>query len=99
MRIPVLIERVAGDGFRARGGDPLSLCAEGRTEEEAVARLRDLIEDRLAVGAKLISLDVGSADHPHAPIPGWDADDPLFDEWQEAMREYRRQVEDDPNRI
>jgi hypothetical protein len=98
MQIPVLIERVAGNGFRAKGGEPLALCAEGSTRAEAIARLRSLIADRLAVGAELISLDVEKAEHPLAPPPGWSEDDPLFEEWREAIATYRRRTEHDPER-
>jgi len=98
MQIPVLVERVAGNGFRAKGGEPLALCAEGATRTEAIERLRNLIADRLAVGAELIGLDLEKAAHPLAPIPGWTEDDPLLDEWQVAMAAYRQQVEEDPDR-
>jgi hypothetical protein len=98
MRIPVLIESVPGNGFRAKGGEPLAISAEGTTRVEAIARLKSLIADRLAVGAELISLDLETSDHPLAPVPGWSEDDPLLDEWQEAIEVYRRQVEDDPDR-
>jgi hypothetical protein len=30
-------------------------------------------------------------------VPGWSMDDPLLNEWQEAMSEYRRQVDADPS--
>src|SRR5262249_53761485 len=33
MQIPVVIERVDGNGYRARGVDPLSLSAEGATRD------------------------------------------------------------------
>ena len=98
MRIPVLIESVSGDGFRARGGEPLALTAEGATLDEAIARLKSLIADRLAVGAELISLDVETMGHPLAPVPGWSEGDPLLDEWQEAIEMYRHRVENDPDR-
>jgi hypothetical protein len=98
MRIPVLIERVPGNGFRAKGGEPLAISAEGTTRAEAIARLRSLIVDRLAVGAELISLDLETKDHPLAPVPGWSEDDPLLDEWQGAIETYRRQIEADPDR-
>jgi len=98
MRIPVLIERVPGNGFRAKGGEPLAISAEGTTRAEAIARLRSLIVDRLAVGAELISLDLETRDHPLAPVPGWSEDDPLLDEWQGAIETYRRQIEADPDR-
>jgi hypothetical protein len=98
MRIPVLGEQVAGNGYRAQGGEPLALSAEGTTRAEAVARLKSLIAERLAVGAELIGLDLDTGDHPLAPVPGWSENDPLLDEWQEAVEVFRRQVDDDPDR-
>jgi hypothetical protein len=98
MRIPVLIERVPGNGFRAKGGEPLPISAEGTTRGEAVARLRCLIVERLSRGAELISLELEPRELPLCPVPGWSEDDPLLDEWQEAVEAYRHQVEDDPNR-
>ena len=79
MQIPVLVESVSGNGFWAWGGEPLALSAEGMTRDEAIARLKSLIADRLAFGAELISLDVenhGTSAGPCAgmvrrrPIPG-----------------------------
>ncbi len=98
MRIPVLIESVSGNRFRARGREPLALSAEGTTREEAIARLKSPIADRLALGAELISMDVETVEHPLAPVPGWSQDDPLLDEWQQAIATYRRRVENDPDR-
>ena len=66
MQIPVLVESVAGNGFRASGGEPLAISAGGHADE-AIARLKSLIADRLAVGAELISLDVTTVGHPLAP--------------------------------
>src|SRR4051794_9987232 len=98
MKIPVLIEKVPGNGFRATGGEPLSLCAEGPTRDEAISRLEGLIAHRLASGAELIGLDVQPAKQNLLSVPGWSDDDPIFDEWQQSIKEYRRQVEDDPDR-
>jgi hypothetical protein len=98
MRIPVLIERVAGNGFRAHGGEPLSLSAEGTTRAEAVARLKGLIAERLSLGAELISLDLEGDEPQLAPLPGWSEDDPLLDEWQQVVEDFRRQIETDPDR-
>ena len=41
MQIPVLVEPVANNGFRARTGEPLPLSADGGTPEEAVRNLRE----------------------------------------------------------
>jgi len=55
MEIPVLIEPVAGNGYRARTGDPLALTAEGATPAEALANLRSILQERLDGGARLVS--------------------------------------------
>ena len=65
---------------------------------KAIARSKSLIADRLAVGGELISLDLNTSEHPLAPVPGRSEVDQLLDEWQEAIEDFRRQVEDDPDR-
>jgi hypothetical protein len=35
----------------------------------------------------------GSEEKPWLAMAGWLKDDPLFDEWQPAIREYRRQCD------
>ena len=52
MQIPVLIEPVAPNGFRARSGEPLGLTAEGATREEALQKLRELVTRRIADGPR-----------------------------------------------
>src|SRR5690348_5928209 len=47
MRISVLIEPVPGNGYRARGGEPLGLIAEGATRDKALQKLRELIDERV----------------------------------------------------
>ena len=48
-------------------------------------RLKSLIAERLSSGAELVSLEVETPEHPLGPVPGWSEDDPLLDEWQEAI--------------
>lgn len=91
MQIPVLVEPTPGNGFRARSGEPLMLTAEGSTRDEALGQLRSLIQDRVAAGAQIVPLDVPSEEHPLAPFAGMLKDDPMFDEWQKAIEEYRRE--------
>ena len=95
MTIPVLIEPLVGSGFRATGGEPFALTAEDSTRDGALARLRELIEARMAAGAEVVSLEVNGTDHPWAPFAGSLKDDPLLGDWQEEMAEYRRTVEAD----
>ena len=97
MQIPVLIEPVAGNGYRARGGEPLALTADGATPAEALARLRQLLQERLQGGSRLVSLDLSSEENPWRNMAGMFQDDPLFDDWQQAIADYRQQVEEDPD--
>jgi predicted RNase H-like HicB family nuclease len=90
MNLPVLIEPIQDGGFRARSGEPLALTAEASTREEAIAKLRQQVQSRVASGQELISLPVETS--PALPAgAGVFKDDPLFDEWQAAIAEYRRQ--------
>ncbi len=51
MEIPVLIEPVGPNGFRARSGEPFGLTAEGATREEALQKLREMVQNRIAAAA------------------------------------------------
>lgn len=97
MQIPVLVEPVGDNGFRATGGEPVPLTAEGTTEAEALANLKEAIQGRLINGARLVPLEIPVAEHPWLPYAGTLKDDPLLEEWKEAMAEYRRQMDADPN--
>src|SRR5438445_11365251 len=97
MQIPVLVERVKGDGYRARGKDPFAVSAKGATREEALAKLRAKIQTRLKNGTEIVGLEVGPQPHPLAEFAGMFKDDPLFDDCLKAMAEYRRQVDNDPD--
>jgi predicted RNase H-like HicB family nuclease len=97
MQIPVLVERVKGDGYRARGAEPFAVSAKGSTREEALAKLRAKIQTRLKNGTEIVGLEVGEQAHPLAEFAGMFKDDPLFEDWQKAIAEYRRQVDNDPD--
>ena len=99
MQIPVLIETTPGNGFRARSGEPLVLTAEGATRDEALGRLRHLIEGRVAAGAEIVPLEIPPSEHPLARFAGMLKDDPLFEEWKQAMEEYRRERDADDNML
>ena len=62
------------------------------------ARLRELIEGRLAQGAHLVQLEIKPAIPPWARFAGtWSPDDPVIDEWLESVDEYRRHKDADPD--
>jgi len=97
MPIPILIEPVAGFGFRSRGGEPFGLSAEGATSAEVLAKLREQLVVRLREGAELLSLDVPERLEGNAWVEcaGMFKDDPYFEEWQQAIAENRRKIEED----
>jgi len=41
--------------------------------------------------------EVGSQLHPLAEFAGMFKDDPMFEDWQRAIAEYRRKVDNDPD--
>jgi len=97
MEIPVVIEPVAGNGYRAKTGDLLGLTAEGGTADEALRALRALVTQRVASGTQLAQLTVPGTVNPWKRVAGMFENDPLFDEWQQAIADRRRQMENDPD--
>ena len=94
MKIPVLIETISGQRYRATGGEPFGGSAEGETPEAALQEMRRCIEDRVANGARIATLDLPDERIPWAGGPGMFRDSPLFDAWRQAMADYRRTVDD-----
>jgi len=98
MQIPVLIEPVAGNGYRAKGGEPFALTVEGATREDAVRKLRELIEKRLKTGAEIVPMEIPDGDNPWLRMAGTlDANDPLVKEWKLIVEENRRKADEDPD--
>jgi predicted RNase H-like HicB family nuclease len=96
MQIPILIEPIAGNGYRARGGEPLALSAEGATREEALAKLQEQLQARLRNGAEIVPLESGPQAHPLAKFVGMFKDDPRIDDWKKSMAQYRRKIDRHP---
>lgn len=94
MQIPVLVERLKKNGYRARGTEPFALTARGATREEALAKLQAKIQARLKNGTEVVGLEIGPQPHPMLKFAGMFKDDPLFDDWQKAIAEYRRKVDE-----
>jgi hypothetical protein len=97
MQIHVLIDPVGDNRYRAYGGPPFPFSAEGETPYEAVQNLRQLIRDRLKAGAQVIRIEVPATESPIAEFAGVWKNDPLNEEWRQAVEEYRRLVDADPN--
>ena len=97
MDIPVLLEPANGTGFRATTFAPLHLVAEGNTRDEALDHLRALVQSRLA-GSEIAILQVPLvSESPLLKLAGTWRNHPDADEFEKNIREYRRQVDADPN--
>jgi hypothetical protein len=101
VELPVIIEPVAGNGFRAigAGGLSLGLTAEGATAAEAIDRLAEQVRTRQDAGAKLAALSIPAEVAPWKEDAGYLRDDPLFEAWREAMEERRDQLDEDPEAL
>ena len=88
-----MVEPVSGNGFRATSGSPLGLEIEAPTREEAINKLRELIDRRIAAGAEVVGVEIGTSDHPLAPFAGMLKGDPLLQPWKDAIADYRAQTD------
>jgi hypothetical protein len=96
VEIPIIVEPAGASSFRASSGGLWGLAIEAPTRDEAVQRLRELIDDRLDAGAEVVELEIRGRSHPLARFAGMLKDEPLLQPWKDAMAEYRRQTEDLP---
>ncbi len=93
MQIPVLVESTADGQFRAAAPPPFGLTAIGRTSEEAISRLQTRMAESVSNGKHLVAVEVPvQQEHPWLPFVGQFENDPLFDKWQAAIAEYRREL-------
>ncbi len=98
MQVPVLIERVEGNGYRARAGEPFGWSAEGATADEALSALKEVVTQKVAAGAKIAAIDIPAEGHPLMAYAGTWKDHPLLDDWMQAIADYRQAVENDTER-
>lgn len=96
MRIPALIRQIPDGGFRASTFD---VSADGSTPEGAVEALKDRLRPLLDSAPQIVDFEmmVRGEEHPLAEYAGMFRDNPLFDEWQQAIEDYRRQIDEDPS--
>ena len=94
MQIAVAVEPIPLGGFRAESAPPFKVIAEGSTREEAVAKVRAEVGKQMERGKQVVMIEIGpSAENPYLAAAGSLKDNPLFDEWQAAIQEYRHQCD------
>jgi hypothetical protein len=98
MQIPILVEPVTNNAYRATCGPPLGLSAEGATRAEAVAKLELLLRERLSNGVEIVAAEVPARviENPWVKCAGMFKDDPMFAEVLEIMKDNRRKDDEDP---
>lgn len=94
MQIPVLIESVPGNGYRARGGEPFALVGEGATPEDALAQFKSCVSAKLRDGARIAAVEIQPADHAWLPFAGmYQETDPIVRDWLDTVRQERESAE------
>jgi hypothetical protein len=99
MKIPVLVQPENGNGFRAELLPTQTFFGEGPTAEVALENLRGLIQERIDQGAEFACLEFAEKDNPWLQLIGAYKDDPYLDEYKQAIADYRRQVDENPDRL
>ena len=98
MQIPVLIEQVKTNGYRASGAAPFNFSVEAESRAAALEQFRQQVKRQLASGAEIVQLEIDEPEPHYAKFIGtWTPGDPEIEAWKKAVEEYRQKVEDDPN--
>jgi len=96
VNLTVFVEQIDPQKFRAETSQPVTLSTEGSSREEAIQRMRDLAQRRLAAG-EMVQIDVpGLAESsPWSRFAGIWENHPDIDEYRNNIAEYRQQVDED----
>ncbi|MBI3758271.1 MAG: hypothetical protein HY269_00755 [Deltaproteobacteria bacterium] len=99
MEISVIVEKVQGNGFRARVSTPEALSIDGPSRDAVLTGMKALLQERLAE-AEIVRVDVSVAgeENPWLAVAGMWNGNPDALEAEEYARQYRQQVDADPER-
>jgi hypothetical protein len=90
----VLIEKLGQKKYRASTSQPIAMETEGRTEAEAVKRLRALARKRIVSGQwQHVSLPGPPETNPWVAYSGIWKDHPDFDQFLKNIAESRRALD------
>jgi hypothetical protein len=100
MEVPILLEHLPADGYRATSLAPARLSVDASSREEAIAQIGRLVQEHFS-HAELIHVNVPlpGESHPWHPLAGTWIDQNEAAELERHMREYRRQIDADPDRL
>jgi len=99
MEVSVLLERLDANGYRATSLG-LNAASEAPTRDAALDGLNRLLRDKFAT-AELVRLEVPLCHevHPWKPLVGRWREHPDVDEVEQHMRDYRRQIDEQGERL
>jgi hypothetical protein len=86
------VEPISAERYRATAGEPFVGSVEAETPDAALAKMKERIVARLSQGARIMVLDLPDSANPWLEGAGMFRDDPLFDDWQRAIADYRREA-------
>jgi predicted RNase H-like HicB family nuclease len=96
MNFDVILLKNTNNGYSARPVLWPDSIAHGTTKEEALAKVRDMILD-LFSQAQIVQVEVDipstAADNPWLSKAGTFANDPTWDDFLQAMADYRQQLD------
>lgn len=99
MEISVIVEKVHGNGFRARVSIPDALSIEGPSRDAVLTGMKALLQQKLTeVEVVRLHVDVPGEDNPWLAVAGMWNNNPDALEAEEYSRQYRQQVDADPER-
>jgi hypothetical protein len=92
MEISVLIKQDSGNGFHAWCGEPFSSSAEGATREEAISKLRQILEAKM-INVEVVRLTISATPSKPAVWP----DDQITRDWLEGIAAAREKANQTPD--
>jgi hypothetical protein len=96
----VLIEPTE-NGYRATTESPWNEVADADTVEEALEQVRERVIARIKQGGSIHRVSLPNDEHPASAFIGIWKDNPLFEDWQKSVEEYRqekdRELEEEEN--
>ena len=90
-KISILLEPGAENSFAATVMGLPECQAQGKTREEAIANVQQMLASRLA-NAELMSFELPIVQRP-LPMAGIFKDDPQWDDFQAAIADHRRELD------
>jgi hypothetical protein len=96
VNLTVFVEQIDPKKFRAETSQPFALSTEGSSREEAIERMRELAQERLAAG-EMVQIEVpGSVESSSwSRFAGIWKDHPDMEEYRRSIAEYRRRVDEE----